>query len=57
MSGGLKFVKPTELDFALKRDGFEIAESCGVALNPLTMRWGINTDLSTNYLQFHRMRR
>jgi 2-polyprenyl-6-hydroxyphenyl methylase / 3-demethylubiquinone-9 3-methyltransferase len=52
-----KFVKPTELDFALKRYGFEIAESCGVAFNPLTMRWGINTDLSTNYLQFHRMRR
>jgi 2-polyprenyl-6-hydroxyphenyl methylase/3-demethylubiquinone-9 3-methyltransferase len=52
-----KFVKPTELDFALKRYGFEIAESCGVAFNPLTMRWGINTDLSTNYLQFHRKRR
>jgi 2-polyprenyl-6-hydroxyphenyl methylase / 3-demethylubiquinone-9 3-methyltransferase len=51
-----KFVSPAELDFTLKRYGFEIAESCGVAFNPLMMRWGINTDLSTNYLQFHRMR-
>jgi 2-polyprenyl-6-hydroxyphenyl methylase / 3-demethylubiquinone-9 3-methyltransferase len=51
-----KFVRPAELDFTLKRYGFEIAESCGVAFNPLTMRWGINADLSTNYMQFHRMR-
>jgi 2-polyprenyl-6-hydroxyphenyl methylase / 3-demethylubiquinone-9 3-methyltransferase len=52
-----KFVAPAELDFTLRRCGFEIAESCGVAFNPLTMRWGINADLSTNYLQFHRARR
>ena len=51
-----KFVKPAELDFTLMRCGFEIAETCGVAFNPLMMRWGINTDLSTNYLQFHRKR-
>ena len=49
-----KFVRPAELNFTLKRYGFEIVESCGVAFNPLTMRWVINTDLSTNYLQFHR---
>ena len=52
-----KFVRPAELDFTLKRYGFEIVESCGVAFNPMMMRWGMNTDLSTNYLQFHRMRR
>jgi 2-polyprenyl-6-hydroxyphenyl methylase/3-demethylubiquinone-9 3-methyltransferase len=52
-----KFVRPAELDFTLKRCGFEIAESCGVAFNPLTLRWGINADLSTNYLRFHRARR
>jgi 2-polyprenyl-6-hydroxyphenyl methylase / 3-demethylubiquinone-9 3-methyltransferase len=52
-----KFVRPAELDFTLKHYGFEIAESCGVAFNPMVMRWGINTDLSTSYLQFHRMRR
>lgn len=49
-----KFVTPEELDFTLKRHGFEIAEACGVAFSPLTMRWAISTDLSTNYLQFHR---
>jgi cyclopropane fatty-acyl-phospholipid synthase-like methyltransferase len=26
----------------------------GIAFNPLTMRWGVSRDLSTNYLQFHR---
>jgi len=49
-----KFVTPEELNFALKRNGFEIAEACGVAFNPLTMRWSISADLSTNYLQFYR---
>jgi len=34
-----KFVRPAELNFTLKHYGFEIAESCGVAFNPLTMRW------------------
>jgi 2-polyprenyl-6-hydroxyphenyl methylase/3-demethylubiquinone-9 3-methyltransferase len=51
-----KFVTPAELGFTLKRYGFEIEESCGVAFKPLTMRWVINTDLSTNYLQFYRAR-
>jgi len=51
-----KFVRPAELEFTLKRYGFAIAESCGVAFNPLTMRWVINMDLSTNYLQFYRAR-
>ena len=35
-----KFVTPAKLDFTLKRCGFEIAESCTVAFNSLTMRWG-----------------
>lgn len=48
-----KFVTPTELDDHLGQRGFSIKEHCGVALNPLTMRWNINNDLSTNYLQFH----
>ena len=49
-----KFVTPEELNFSLKRQGFELAESCGVVVNPLTMSWAISSDLSTNYLQFHR---
>jgi SAM-dependent methyltransferase len=28
----------------------------GVVFNPLTMRWSINKDLGTNFLQFHRRR-
>jgi len=51
-----KFVTPEELDCTLKGLDLAIAETCGVAFNPLTMRWGISTDLSTNYLQFHRRR-
>lgn len=50
-----KFVTPAELDHGLKRYGFEVAGSCGIAFNPLTNRWGISEDLSSNYLQFHRM--
>ena len=50
-----KFVTPAELEHGLKRYGFEVAECCGVAFNPLMNRWGISKDLSTNYLQFHRM--
>jgi 2-polyprenyl-6-hydroxyphenyl methylase / 3-demethylubiquinone-9 3-methyltransferase len=49
-----KFVTPAELDHGLRRYGFEVAGACGVVFNPLTMRWGISKDLSTNYLQFHR---
>jgi len=50
-----KFVTPVELDHRLRRHGFEVAESCGVAFNALTNRWSTSKDLSTNYLQFHRM--
>jgi 2-polyprenyl-6-hydroxyphenyl methylase / 3-demethylubiquinone-9 3-methyltransferase len=49
-----RFVTPQELASLLKRHGFEIAESCGVVLDPLTMRWRISSDVSTNYLQVHR---
>ena len=50
-----RFVTPAELDHGLRQYGFEVAECCGVAFKPLTNRWGISKDLSTNYLQFHRM--
>jgi hypothetical protein len=46
-------VAPAELDFTLKRSGFQIAESCGVKFNLLTMCWGVNADLGTNYPRFH----
>ena len=49
-----KFVTPAELDAGLRDHGLSVAESWGIAFNPLTMRWGVSRDLSTNYLQFHR---
>ena len=49
-----KFVKPDELEEGLGRHGFSFVERTGIALNPLTMRWGLSPDVSTNYLQFHR---
>jgi 2-polyprenyl-6-hydroxyphenyl methylase / 3-demethylubiquinone-9 3-methyltransferase len=49
-----KFVTPAELQVGLRQHGFSIAECWGIAFNPLTMRWGVSRDLSTNYLQFHR---
>ena len=48
-----KFVTPDELDKHLGKHNIRVGENCGVALNPLTMRWHINRDLSTNFLQFH----
>jgi 2-polyprenyl-6-hydroxyphenyl methylase/3-demethylubiquinone-9 3-methyltransferase len=49
-----KFVTPEELDHSLRRHGFRVAESCGVALDFPSMRWRINDDRSASYLQFHR---
>jgi 2-polyprenyl-6-hydroxyphenyl methylase / 3-demethylubiquinone-9 3-methyltransferase len=48
-----KFVTPAELDVYLSPIGLVLTETRGVALNPLTLRWGLSGDVSTNYLQFH----
>jgi 2-polyprenyl-6-hydroxyphenyl methylase / 3-demethylubiquinone-9 3-methyltransferase len=50
-----KFVTPAELEVGLRRHGFSVVERAGVAFNPLTMRWSVSHDVSTNYLQFHRL--
>ena len=49
-----KFVTPAELDLGLSANGMNVVEVCGIALNPLTMGWNTSSDVSTNYLQFHR---
>jgi 2-polyprenyl-6-hydroxyphenyl methylase / 3-demethylubiquinone-9 3-methyltransferase len=49
-----KFVRPDELVTEIGMHGLSVVERSGVELNPLTMRWRIGNDLSTNYLQFHR---
>jgi len=49
-----KFVTPAELDTDLGNFGFHNIECWGVTFNPLTMRWAIGKDISTNYLRFYR---
>jgi 2-polyprenyl-6-hydroxyphenyl methylase / 3-demethylubiquinone-9 3-methyltransferase len=49
-----KFVTPAELRRCLRRHGLSFAECWGIAFNPLSMRWVVSRDVSTNYLQFHR---
>jgi 2-polyprenyl-6-hydroxyphenyl methylase / 3-demethylubiquinone-9 3-methyltransferase len=49
-----RFVTPVELNADLRYHGLSVVECWGIAFNPLTMRWGVSRDLSTNYLQFHR---
>jgi 2-polyprenyl-6-hydroxyphenyl methylase/3-demethylubiquinone-9 3-methyltransferase len=49
-----KFVRPDELDLALKPHGIEIVERCGVTFHPTSWRWSTARDISVNYLQFHR---
>jgi 2-polyprenyl-6-hydroxyphenyl methylase / 3-demethylubiquinone-9 3-methyltransferase len=49
-----KFVTPAELELGLGAHGLDVVDVCGMALNPLTMRWSTSSDVSTNYLQFHR---
>jgi 2-polyprenyl-6-hydroxyphenyl methylase / 3-demethylubiquinone-9 3-methyltransferase len=51
-----KFVRPNELDEYLSPLGFDVVETRGVQLNPLTMRWRMATSIDTNYLQLHRKR-
>jgi 2-polyprenyl-6-hydroxyphenyl methylase / 3-demethylubiquinone-9 3-methyltransferase len=51
-----KFVTPEELDFELRRHGFETVERCGIAFNPVSRQWTICDDDSVNYMQFHRKR-
>lgn len=49
-----KFVRPSELDQALKAKGFSMVDGCGVAPSLPSMRWGITSDQSVNYLRFYR---
>jgi 2-polyprenyl-6-hydroxyphenyl methylase / 3-demethylubiquinone-9 3-methyltransferase len=49
-----KFVTPAELERGLRHHGLCIAECWGIAFSPLSMRWVVSKDLSTNYLQFRR---
>jgi 2-polyprenyl-6-hydroxyphenyl methylase / 3-demethylubiquinone-9 3-methyltransferase len=45
-----KFVRPSELEAALRASGLGLAETSGVTYNPLLDRWSLGTDLDVNYL-------
>jgi 2-polyprenyl-6-hydroxyphenyl methylase/3-demethylubiquinone-9 3-methyltransferase len=45
-----KFVRPSELEAALRASGLVLAETSGVSYNPILDRWSLATDLDVNYL-------
>ncbi|MGD8349670.1 MAG: bifunctional 2-polyprenyl-6-hydroxyphenol methylase/3-demethylubiquinol 3-O-methyltransferase UbiG [Gammaproteobacteria bacterium] len=45
-----RFVRPDELRSLLQRDGLEIVDSTGVAVNPLTRKFRLGSSLAVNYM-------
>lgn len=45
-----KFVRPSELEGAMRAGGLTLAETVGVAFNPILDRWSLGSDLDVNYL-------
>jgi 2-polyprenyl-6-hydroxyphenyl methylase/3-demethylubiquinone-9 3-methyltransferase len=45
-----KFVRPSELEAAMRSSGLSLSETSGVAYNPLLDRWSLGSDLDVNYL-------
>ena len=45
-----KFVRPSELEAAMRSSGLALSETSGVAYNPLLDRWSLGSDLDVNYL-------
>lgn len=45
-----KFVRPSELERAMRCTGLRLAELAGVTYNPLLDRWVLGADLDVNYL-------
>ncbi|MBL8689501.1 MAG: bifunctional 2-polyprenyl-6-hydroxyphenol methylase/3-demethylubiquinol 3-O-methyltransferase UbiG [Rhodospirillaceae bacterium] len=45
-----KFVRPSELEAAMRASGLTFAETVGVSYNPLLDRWSLGSDLDVNYL-------
>jgi 2-polyprenyl-6-hydroxyphenyl methylase/3-demethylubiquinone-9 3-methyltransferase len=45
-----KFVRPSELEAALRSSGLVLAEATGVTYNPILDRWSLGSDLDVNYL-------
>jgi 2-polyprenyl-6-hydroxyphenyl methylase/3-demethylubiquinone-9 3-methyltransferase len=49
-----KFVRPSELAGALRRQRLEIAELTGLSYDPLAGAWSLSRDLAVNYMVFAR---
>ena len=47
-----KFVRPSEIDRALRPHGVNIEDLTGVSYNPVADRWSTSRDLSVNYMAF-----
>ncbi|MSP50511.1 MAG: bifunctional 2-polyprenyl-6-hydroxyphenol methylase/3-demethylubiquinol 3-O-methyltransferase UbiG [Alphaproteobacteria bacterium] len=45
-----KFVRPSELEAAMRSSGLALTETVGVAYNPVLDRWSLGSDLDVNYL-------
>ena len=45
-----KFVRPSELEAAMRASGLSLTETAGVAFNPILDRWSLGSDLDVNYL-------
>ncbi|RKQ69886.1 bifunctional 2-polyprenyl-6-hydroxyphenol methylase/3-demethylubiquinol 3-O-methyltransferase UbiG [Oceanibaculum indicum] len=47
-----KFIRPSELAAALRRQGLELADLTGIEYSPLADRFSLGRDLGVNYLTF-----
>ena len=45
-----KFVRPSELEAAMRASGLTLRETAGVTFNPILDRWSLGSDLDVNYL-------
>lgn len=45
-----RFVRPSELEAAMRASGLTLTETIGVAFNPILDRWSLGSDLDVNYL-------
>ncbi|MBT4770737.1 MAG: bifunctional 2-polyprenyl-6-hydroxyphenol methylase/3-demethylubiquinol 3-O-methyltransferase UbiG [Rhodospirillaceae bacterium] len=45
-----KFVKPSEIAAALRKNGFKIDDITGAAYNPITGSWRLSHDVGVNYM-------
>ena len=45
-----KFVRPSEMEAAMRASGLALTETAGVTFNPILDRWSLGSDLDVNYL-------